>query len=173
MYAFLPCGHLDFESAVTKQSDEFKLTFDSSSSCSLNVKTWPRNAILCLDTYWYVGSMHLPQHKLCTRKTELALEVKFRLDVHWVYMATATNADQRKWRQLRNSAVSTLPRFLSPVTDWWLGIFICLQHRTARSVSWTAWPRDTGSSWDYCPRCRTGHLAWRIRSKSVSAGNAK
>ena len=28
--------------------------------------------------------MHLAQHKLCTRKIELALEVKFYLDVHWV-----------------------------------------------------------------------------------------
>ena len=31
-YAFLPCGHLDFESAVTAQDDEFKGSFDSSSS---------------------------------------------------------------------------------------------------------------------------------------------
>ena len=62
--------------------------------------------------------MHLPQYKLCTRKTVLALEVKFYLDVHWISMATVTNADQlndvkyafsadqRKWRQIRISAVS-------------------------------------------------------------------
>ena len=36
---FLPCGHLDFESAVTKQNDELKGSFDSSSSRLLNVKT--------------------------------------------------------------------------------------------------------------------------------------
>ena len=41
---FLPCGHLDFESAVTKQNDEFKGSFDISSSRLLNVKTWPRNS---------------------------------------------------------------------------------------------------------------------------------
>ena len=28
--------------------------------------------------------MHLSQHKLCTRKIELALEVKFHLEFHWV-----------------------------------------------------------------------------------------
>ena len=44
--------------------------------------------------------MHLPQHKLCTRKTGLALEVKLDLDVHWVFMAMATNADHLKWRQI-------------------------------------------------------------------------
>ena len=26
-YAFLPCGHLDFESAATAQNDEFKAVF--------------------------------------------------------------------------------------------------------------------------------------------------
>ena len=36
---FLLCGHLDFASAVTPQYDEFKSSFDSSSSCLLNVKT--------------------------------------------------------------------------------------------------------------------------------------
>ena len=37
--AFLPCGHLDFESAVTAQNDEFKVSFGSLFSCWLNVKT--------------------------------------------------------------------------------------------------------------------------------------
>ena len=37
-YAFLPCGHFDFESAVTAQNDEFKGSFDSSYSRSLKVK---------------------------------------------------------------------------------------------------------------------------------------
>ena len=32
MYAFLPCGHLDFETAVTAQNDEFKGSFHSSYS---------------------------------------------------------------------------------------------------------------------------------------------
>ena len=35
-YAFLPCGHLGFKSAVTAQNDEVN---DSSYSRSLNVKT--------------------------------------------------------------------------------------------------------------------------------------
>ena len=43
--------------------------------------------------------MHLPQHKLCARKTEFALEMK-------VYIAMATNADRRKWRQIRIFVVS-------------------------------------------------------------------
>ena len=53
-FFFLPCGHLDFESAVTAQSDEFKGSFHSSCSRLLNVKT-PRNSILSLDTFRYVG----------------------------------------------------------------------------------------------------------------------
>ena len=50
--------------------------------------------------------MHLSQHKLCTRKMELALEVKFNLDFHWVYTSMVANADRWKWRQIRISAVS-------------------------------------------------------------------
>ena len=38
-YAYLPCGHFDFESAVTAQNDDFKGSSDSSYSRSLNVKT--------------------------------------------------------------------------------------------------------------------------------------
>ena len=74
-YAILPCGLLDFESAVT---------FDISYSRSLNVKTWPRNSILSLDTFKYFLWISLSRHKWCTRKMELALEVKFYLDFHWV-----------------------------------------------------------------------------------------
>ena len=56
------------------------------------------------------------QHKLCTRKTELALEVKFYLDVHWVYMAMRTNADQLKWRYtyFRVACVSTASEIALP-----------------------------------------------------------
>ena len=52
-YAFLPCGHLDFESVVPAQNDEFKGSFDSLYSRVLNVKTLPRNSILSLDTFKY------------------------------------------------------------------------------------------------------------------------
>ena len=45
------------------------------------------------------------KNRACTRKTGLALEVKFYLDVHRVCMAMAMNADQLKWRQGRISAV--------------------------------------------------------------------
>ena len=38
-HAFLPCGHLDFESAVTAQNDEFKGRFHSSYSRLSNVET--------------------------------------------------------------------------------------------------------------------------------------
>ena len=41
----LPCGHLDFESAVTVHSGEFKGSFHGFS-------LRPRNWILGLDTYW-------------------------------------------------------------------------------------------------------------------------
>ena len=44
--------------------------------------------------------MHLPKHKLCTRKTELALDAKYPLSPSC--MAMATNADQRKWRHIRD-----------------------------------------------------------------------
>ena len=51
-YAFLPCGHhLDFESAVTAQNDEFKSSFHSSYSRLLNVNTQPGKSILSLDTF--------------------------------------------------------------------------------------------------------------------------
>ena len=50
--------------------------------------------------------MLLPQHKSYIRKTELALEVKFQLDVRWVHMAMATNAHRQKWRKIRISALS-------------------------------------------------------------------
>ena len=38
-YPFLPCCHPEFESAITAQNDEFKGSFDSSSSRLLNVKS--------------------------------------------------------------------------------------------------------------------------------------
>ena len=50
-YAFLHCGHLNFESAVTTPNGNCKGSFDSLSSCSLNVKTSPRNSIRSPDTY--------------------------------------------------------------------------------------------------------------------------
>ena len=53
-YAFLPCGNLDFESAVTAQYDRLKGSFHSSHSRLLNVKTWPRNSIFGIDTFRYV-----------------------------------------------------------------------------------------------------------------------
>ena len=94
--AFLPCGHLDFESAVTVQNDEFKCSFHSSYSRLVNVET-PRNSILSLHT--------LVKYKLCTTKMELALELKF----HWVtrpwkWRQIRISADQQKWRQIRISA---------------------------------------------------------------------
>ena len=51
--------------------------------------------------------MHLPQYKLCTRKTELALGVKFCRGVHRVHMALVTNADQWMWRPVCISEVCT------------------------------------------------------------------
>ena len=50
--------------------------------------------------------MHLRQHKLCTRNTEVALEIQFYLDFHQVYVAMATTAGQWRWRDMYVSAVS-------------------------------------------------------------------
>ena len=64
-------------------------SFESSSSSSVNVKT----------QYWAPILKHklvqcVCRNILCTRKTEPALDVKFYLDIHRVYMAMATNTDQ-------------------------------------------------------------------------------
>ena len=45
-YAFLPCGQLDFESAVAAQNVEFKSSFIAAYSRLLKVKTLPRNPIV-------------------------------------------------------------------------------------------------------------------------------
>ena len=58
--------------------------------------------------------MHLLPHILCTKKTVLALEVKFYLDVHWVYMAMATNIDQLNWRLRHISVASRVHTCPSP-----------------------------------------------------------
>ena len=103
--AVLPCGFLDYGSAVTAQNDESKGSFHSSYSRSLNVKTESRNSILSLDTFRYVRLMYLSQHKLCTRKIELALELKFYLDFHWVsrpWRRTLTNGSDVKYIFLRS-----------------------------------------------------------------------
>ena len=47
------------------------------------------------------------KRKAWAQVSELALEMKLHLDVHWIYIvAMATNADELKWRQIRISAVS-------------------------------------------------------------------
>ena len=50
-------------------------SFRTLSFRSSNVKTWPRTKVLVLATYGWFISLHLSRHKLCTRRTELALEV--------------------------------------------------------------------------------------------------
>ena len=52
-------------------------------------------ASMLTDTF--VLKVHLAQYTLCTRKTELALKVKFYLDFHWVTRATlVTNGSDVK-----------------------------------------------------------------------------
>ena len=80
-------------------------SFDSSSSRLLKSKRSQETQYL-LDAFIKYFRVHLSQQKLCTRKTELALEGKFHPDFHWV-TSMATNADQRKWRHIRISAVSS------------------------------------------------------------------
>ena len=63
----------------------------------------PRNSILSPDTFRYVRWMHLSQYKFCTSKMGLQM-------ARWNFISTfasmATNAGQRKWRQIRISMVS-------------------------------------------------------------------
>ena len=57
--------------------------------------------------------MHLSQHKLCTRKMELAFEVKYDLDFHWVtrpWRRTLTNGSDVKYAFPRCQAVPYLSR---------------------------------------------------------------
>ena len=52
-------------------------SFHSSCSRLLNVQTYSslETQYSELETYWWVGSMHLSQHDLCTRKTELVMKL--------------------------------------------------------------------------------------------------
>ena len=96
--------------------------------------------------------MQLARRELCTRRAEFALEVKFYLDVHWVYMAIAKNADQLKWRQIRISAVSAWSSI------WSLGIssiqrvvsrggwVLCVSQVWSRRLWWT--PVRAGWPWE-------------------------
>ena len=47
-YAILPCGNLDFESAVTAQNDEFKGSFHSSHPRLLNASTLSDTFVKCI-----------------------------------------------------------------------------------------------------------------------------
>ena len=103
---FLPCGHLDFESAVTAQNDEFKDSFHSSYSRLLNVETSPRTLYLAsILSHTFVKYI---RHKIsCT-------QVKWSLHSRWIFIAAFTKLHvdgdehwprQWKWRQIRISAV--------------------------------------------------------------------
>ena len=84
--------------------------------------------------------MHLPQHKLCTRKTVLALEVKFYLDIDWISMAMATNADQLndvkyvfgKHDHVSNVAATMCPRFAWTDELWTALEFVSLCRKIPR-----------------------------------------
>ena len=74
--SFLPCGHLDFESAASAQNDEFEGSFDS--------------------VFTLVKRQNLAKklNKLCTRKMGLALKVILYLDSE--VTSNSVSADQRK-----------------------------------------------------------------------------
>ena len=60
-----------------------------------------------------VSSMHFPQHRLCTRNTELSLEVKFDAGVHlW--------ADELKRRQMR------FPRYRFLLKEEYVCVCVCV-----------------------------------------------
>ena len=67
-------------------------SFDSSFSRSLNVKTAKKMSIFSLNTC-VLGKWSLTRGEIY-------------LDFHRVYTSMVMNADQRKWRQIRISAVS-------------------------------------------------------------------
>ena len=77
--AFLPCGHLDFESSVTTQNDEFMAVFVARLHIRLTAAS--------------VQSIRR------TRKRELALEMTFHLDFHrvtWPWQRTPTTGSDVK-----------------------------------------------------------------------------
>ena len=81
-------------------------SFNSLSSRSLNVKTWPRNPILGLDTF---SSLHA---FVATYGARTRGEMLSQLSPS--YTSMVTNADQRKSRQIRISAVPPGPRSSKP-----------------------------------------------------------
>ena len=116
--------------------------------------------------------MLFPQHKSCTWKTDLALEVKFHLDVHWVYMAMATNAGQLKWRQMRISARA--PVVLPGTTDRHAGCWVLWGRWGLAGVTWGSakgidGERATHRSqlrrcWTRCPGRRSWWTTVRTRT---------
>ena len=93
---FLPSGHFDFESGVTAKSDEYKISFDSSCSRSLTSKLSP-------ETQYLASILSNTFVKYICRNISCALG-KWSLQSRWKSMVT--NADKRKWRQIRISAGS-------------------------------------------------------------------
>ena len=74
-------GNAPFCRAVTSISSQqllHKMTNSRAVLIAEKLNTQPR--------YFQIGSLvhYLSQHKLCTRKMELAIEMKFYLDFHWV-----------------------------------------------------------------------------------------
>ena len=99
-------------------------SFHSWYSHLLNVKTWPRDSILSLDTFRYLPQMSLPQ-QLCTRIMELALEVKFYLDFHWVHgderwpMEVTSNTPYfRRFSSLQDNCFLNLEAPVQRVCGW-------------------------------------------------------
>ena len=76
--AEIPCGHLDFESVVTAQNDEFKAVFIA----RIHACQTPRNSILGLDTFKYFRWMHL-SHISCALG-------KWTLHSRWNFTSTFT-----------------------------------------------------------------------------------
>ena len=83
-YAFSPSDHFDLESAITAQNDEFKAVliarFHVRQTSKLSIETLYLASILTDKSVRY----NLPER---TRKTELALWIKFYLDFHRVAWA--------------------------------------------------------------------------------------
>ena len=111
-YTTLFChDHLNFESAVTAQNDEFEGSSHSSSSRSLMGRLRQETQYLAsiLTDTSLVNT--LPQHKLCTRKT--CTEVNFCLDVHRVYLPW-----QRAMTNGSDVKLSAVP--------WFLVLLVCV-----------------------------------------------
>ena len=80
-YCFLPRSHLDFESALILHEMANSAAVFMARLLCLNAKTWPRNTMLSLDTYYKLVQ--------CLRHKINCVQWKWSLHSRWFYHSTA------------------------------------------------------------------------------------